>query len=365
MAKILKSYGLDVTMLSSIHYRPEPNRRPVGRFRGIKYFMPSVHPETTSKLKRIYFKLVYIAKVLVFLLNTRRKTSRIYYLFDDNSVPLFPFLFFLERMGVIKLIFNLEEWPLAHEMRYGARMRTHFFVVLALKFSRKIVCVSSFLVARALEYNRRAQIFKLPALAEFKPVACEPTDVDGSDTTRFLYCGNVGYAEVIDIIIQAYESVCRSGKQAKIDLVLIVHGNATQMRLIEGLVARSARSIRLMTALSEADLFAEYARASVLLAPLRHTVQDQARFPQKVAEYVALARPVITTFVGDNCIYFEPDKSAIFLNEFSVEELAGKMQFAIDNKELIAEVGRQGNAVGRKNFDYRGYIATFGDFVTS
>src|SRR5437870_3340442 len=70
IARILKSYGMDVTILSSIHYQGGPIARPVGRYRGIKYFMPSVHPESSSKMMRIYYKIIYVAKVLGFLFHT-------------------------------------------------------------------------------------------------------------------------------------------------------------------------------------------------------------------------------------------------------------------------------------------------------
>jgi hypothetical protein len=41
------------------------------------------------------------------------------------------------------------------------------------------------------------------------------------------------------------------------------------------------------------------------------------------------------------------------------------MNYSIDNNEKIVGIGVEGNAAGRKHFDYKKYINKFGDFVTS
>ena len=69
--------------------------------------------------------------------------------------------------------------------------------------------------------------------------------------------------------------------------------------------------------------------------------------------------------MGDICLYFATGESAIFLDDFSVAELTRKMDFVIENKEKLTAVGIKGNLVGRKHFDYKQYIVSFGDFVTS
>ena len=100
-----------------------------------------------------------------------------------------------------------------------------------------------------------------------------------------------------------------------------------------------------------------------MLAPLRLTVQDEARFPQKIAEYTVLGKPIITTNVGDIKQYFKSEKSAFFLNNFSVDELMKAMNFFLDNKQNLEEIGHRSNLVGKQYFNYKQYIYDFGDFV--
>ena len=246
-------------------------------------------------------------------------------------------------------------------------MWSHFFIVCAFINCKKIVCVSSYLIAQAIKYNNKSRVFKLPALTEFNKLNCDTSiNADGKhEMTRFLYCGNVGYSEVIDTIIGAYENICRLRKNVKVELFLILHGDELKLQKISDYVSRLEYPIKIKSNLSESDLLTEYSQASVLLAPLRLSVQDQARFPQKIAEYVSFSKPIITTFVGDIGLYFESDKSAIFIDDFSLAELEKKMNYSIDNNEKIVGIGVEGNAVGRRNFNYEKYITEFGNFVIS
>ena len=366
MAKILKSYGLNVTILSSIYYQQESVGGEVGRYRGIKYYMPSVYPYPNSKLKRSYYKFLYIWKVLFFLFHLKRKWAKVYYIFDDNSTP-FPILLILQWCGLLELIFNLEEWPLAHDIPWKRKILSHCFVTFAFKTCKKSVCVSSYLIKKSFHYNIQTKAFKLPALTQFSESMIEaPVRTTGELLpTRFLYCGNVGYFEVLVTILKAYENLSLVRINHQDELVLILHGDKLQLQELYKYIRQSKYSITVMTGLSEPDLFAEYAKASALLAPLRLTIQDEARFPQKIAEYVALSKPIITTSVGDICLYFEAGESAIFLDDFSVAELTRKMDFVIENKEKLTAIGIEGNLVGRRHFDYKQYIVSFGDFVTS
>ncbi len=366
MAKILKSYGLNVAVLSSVYYQEEPLTKKIGKYNGIKYYMPSVYSLTNSTSKRYFHKLIYIIQVLCFLVYLKKKWSKVIFIFDDNSTP-FPFLLFLSWLGVIELVFNLEEWPIAKKNSYGRKISSHLFIILAFKSCSKLVCVSSYLVAKAKHYNKTAKVLRLPSLANFFDTKLNLSEIERNqlEGLTFLYCGNVGYSEVIFAIIEAYKNTCLLKNDEKLELVLILHGDAIELKKISDYVDCSKYAIKIKTALSESDLFKEYSQASVLLAPLRLTLQDEARFPQKIAEYTSLCKPIITTNVGDIGLYFKPEKSAVFLKDFSVAELIKAMIFLVDNRHDLEEIGRRGKLVGKKHFDYMQYVSVFGDFITS
>jgi hypothetical protein len=41
------------------------------------------------------------------------------------------------------------------------------------------------------------------------------------------------------------------------------------------------------------------------------------------------------------------------------------MEYVIDNLDCVYKVGIEGSIVGRKYFDYKAYVSSFGRFITS
>ena len=51
-------------------------------------------------------------------------------------------------------------------------------------------------------------------------------------------------------------------------------------------------------------MYNEFFNSEALLIPLRNTIQDIARFPNKLSEYVGVSGLIITTDVGEIKDYF-------------------------------------------------------------
>ena len=363
MAKILQNYGLDTILLSSITYHKNHIQKGLFCYDGIKCFLPSIHIPTNSIVKRRLHKILHCFRVLIFLFRLKLRGKEIYYIFSDNSVP-FSILYVLNLVGIIELVFNIEEWPIAHNLPKLNKLFSHIFVLVALKACKKIVCISSFLMKESATHNPKASLFKLPAITNICKTKDNFRDVRNSHVS-FLFCGHVGFKEVIDLIIEAYENSCELRKNTKCELVLILHGSDDGIDYFLKFAKNSLLSIKVKSGLSESELFSEYSNASALLAPLRNTLQDSARFPQKIAEYSAMAKPIITTMVGDIPLYFKADENALIMESFTVENLQEKMLYVIDNSETCSEIGLSGRIVATKFFDHLLYTKKFGDFLTS
>ena len=363
MAKALMNYGLDSMILSSISYHQSKIRKRAFYYNGVRCFLPSIHLQTTSIIKRRLHKILHGYRVVLFLFCLKLGGKKIYYIFADNAVP-FSILYVLELFGIIELIFNIEEWPIARNIPKLRKVLSHIFVLGALNACKKVVCVSSFLMKQSAIHNPKALLFKLPAITDI----CETKDNFRnirSSHVSFLFCGSVGYKEVIDLIIAAYENTCELRKNVKCELVLILHGSDDGIDYFVKVAKNSRLSITIMSSLSESELFSEYANASALLAPLRNSLRDSARFPQKIAEYTAMAKPIITTMVGDIPLYFEADKNALIMESFTIENLREKMLYVIDNSDACFQIGLSSRIVAKKFFDYRLYTKSFGDFLTA
>ena len=95
--------------------------------------------------------------------------------------------------------------------------------------------------------------------------------------------------------------------------------------------------------------------AKALLIPLTDSIQDKARFPQKISEYLASGNPIITTNFGEVPFYFHDQKNALVANEYDINEYAGKFDFIVENPDISMQIGRNGKLTGLKFFDYNSY----------
>ena len=259
IAKILEEGNFDVTILSSIYYQEKPLIKTKGEYCGIAFYAPSVYEKTNLKTVLIINKIIHGWRVIKYLLFIRLTKGKSYYIFDDNSVFL-PILLILDKLNVIELIFNIEEWPLAHNISWLGQYSAHYFSVLAIKSCKKIICVSSFLAAKTLEYNKKSKTIILPAITIFDKFKENNQFVgyEKSKLVRFLYCGNIGYYEVIEEIIESFDQIATSRIDVNIELVLILSGDSSLLDKIYKRITGLHSIITIKKQLTRSELLDEY-----------------------------------------------------------------------------------------------------------
>ena len=100
------------------------------------------------------------------------------------------------------------------------------------------------------------------------------------------------------------------------------------------------------------DLTNEYLNAKALLIPLDPNYeQDEARFSQKIAEYLSSKSPIITNNVGEIKYYFNDDE--IIKCDFNENSFAKSFARVEENNERAKKIGLKGYERGLKEFDYR------------
>jgi len=191
---------------------------------------------------------------------------------------------------------------------------------------------------------------KLPILCDFEKFQHHPQNKNG---TEFLYCGAASYFELVDFVIEAFDHLNISRND--VFLKLILGGKEGQISKIVDRIAlaRNKDRINLVTNVPHDQIPSLYAKASALLIPLRPSVQDAARFPHKIGEYLASGRPMITTAFGEITHYdFIDGENALIAEDYEKESYAKKMQFILSDPEMSASIGINGRQMGLENFDY-------------
>ena len=95
-----------------------------------------------------------------------------------------------------------------------------------------------------------------------------------------------------------------------------------------------------------------YADAVALLIPLFDDLRSQARFPTKIGEYLASARPVVTTAVGEIERFFTDSKTACISPPGDPDAFADRLLAVLDDPDLASRIGVAGRRLAEERFEY-------------
>lgn len=213
-------------------------------------------------------------------------------------------------------------------------------------FSDGILPISEYIIKKIEHFKK--PYFKLPIMADFE----EQTKLYEKEEHNFVYCAGAGYFRIIQQIIAAYKIYKTQG--GTINLTLIISGSTADIQRVKDYVVANDldKNIIIKTKLPYSELLNEYANAAALLIPLDpNCVQDEARFSQKIAEYLSSKSPIITNDVGEIKYYFNDDE--IIKCEYSEEGFAQALCWLEKNRETAKKIGINGYTKGKKEFDYR------------
>lgn len=174
-----------------------------------------------------------------------------------------------------------------------------------------------------------------------------------------VFAGSPVYDETIRFIFAAMEHVWRTVPDCR----LVVTGAnpadpAARWLLTEARRVGADPRVHIAGYLAREDLLRLYAGAHALLAPLFDDVSSKARFPTKVGEYLASARPVVTTRVGEIPRYLEDDVTAVVCSPGDPELYGRRILDLLDDPAGAAAIGREGRLLAETRFHYALYSAT-------
>jgi glycosyltransferase involved in cell wall biosynthesis len=221
-----------------------------------------------------------------------------------------------------------------------------------------VLPISEYLISHVKSVSKNKPIFKLPPLFDFNLVGNDHS----SDQPFFLFCGSAGFHDVVVFIIESFEIL----DDPDFYLYLVISGDPIELNRLRKRIDSSKKNnkIKLLSDLSFQKLISLYLQAKGLLIPLRSNLRDSARFPQKIAEYVASGNPVISTNEGEMKHYFSDGISALLAQKYDISLFSEKMKFVVSNPELAAKIGEHGKKIGLDHFHYETYKERLPHFLT-
>lgn len=207
------------------------------------------------------------------------------------------------------------------------------------------VCISHYLDSCCKLANKEIKTIIVYPLCDFTPFdQCVPNQVP----KYFLFCASIAYKEIVDFILKAYRM---SSSKNIISLRLVLAGSDKEIQSLK----EENPDVTIESNLIYSDLIRRYKEATALLIPLRNTIQDIARFPNKTCEYCAAKGVVITTSVGEMNYVFNDMENALVASDYTIPEYVNKMDWIANNLNEIGQIKEKSYNTGLKYFSIDAY----------
>ena len=355
ISKSLISVGAQMTVVNRKgRYNPDkPREMDVnGNFEGIDYVYTSgSYYRPHSFVTRTRLKIKGLIGEYRFLRQLKKKNELDVAIISCHEFPIvFLYRLYSWMMG-FPIVLIYVEWQSKMSHRTGLKNKINDYLFdnwLISKFDAAFP-ISQVLQKNYIKIAPNKPYFKIPVLCEFE-LFNKPKNPEAEKF--FLYCGAIGYREVIDFILDAYDLLPMDSEH-KLYLVLgdTTEQNRKEFRAEIKKKYKRYENVVILHHLPYSELVQNYIDATALLIPMRPTLQDAARFPHKIGEYVASKNPMVTSNFGEVKHYFTDGHNALIADDYDVEQYAEKMKFVIDNPEESIQIGINGYQVGQDHFN--------------
>jgi glycosyltransferase involved in cell wall biosynthesis len=357
ISKSLVMKGNPVTIIANRGMYNEKDNFPFGAkgtYEGVDFVYTSGSPFRPGNFfKRNMLKIRGVAQEFLLLRRLRRSRKLDYAILSSNNFFSVYYYYVLSKLLRFKTILNYVEYYSAIKRdrdQIGLRINNKLFDQCAPRLVDLVFPISEFLISHLKNVAPGKKYLKIPILAD---LGQSSFDGNSEDQKYFLFCGALSYIEVVEFIV---DSFCLLNSDA-VFLYLVVNGNKEQRdKLDDYLQLHSQKDrIKIFSNVDQDKLDAYYKNATGLLIPLRPTMQDEARFPHKIGEYLASGNPVVSTNYGEVKHYFNDGENMLIAETYETRSFANKMQFVLDNMPEAKKIGERGREMALKNFDYRLY----------
>ena len=361
--KGLKEAGRQPLIINKISHHQYSDHVKVKRFEGIPFVNTAyANAKPASFIKRNLNKLSgYFGEII--LLYKKRKQVDTAILYSTYFME-YPYYYLLSKIFGFTLLIQYVEMYSVIPGRSALFTRVNDKLIdrYLCSFCDGVIAISDYLVLQVKKQSALRPVIKIPANSDFTLAALSTGTIQ---TPYLMYCGTIGHLEVIEFVLTLYERLKQNGAYNG-NIRLVISGNHPEnWAKLKSLLQLSLvkNNVLVESNISQLQLINAYQHADVLLIPLRNTDQDKARFPHKIGEYTSVARPLISTNIGELKTYFKDGVSAILAEEYSVDAYYHKLSGILTSKEILDKIGQAGRAVGLANFDYRAQGIQLNQFI--
>ena len=340
-----------------LHCGPSPvdsNHASKGIHEGIvfEYLTPVRRPKTRVMRFLIYaFGLFRLAGKLI-QLRPKWQNTLVYMYAMDGILNLFTARFC--RLLDLPIVQELCEWPPGEPS--CSFFRRWLYRSAIFKQATGALVISKEIEQRVRKICTHIHpgllVHRLPAIFDFQKYPAGTSSENPSKTPpKFVYCGT--WSRDVFFLIRAFARL-RQQHQTGTLVLIGAYNTLTKREIYKEASAQGLLSEHIEFAghVDEFTLHALYRSAFALLMPLPDDDRSMTRLPNKMGEYLASGRPVITCRIGDLREILTDGVSAYIAEPGNIESFAEKMLSALRNPFKADQIGAAGRAEGIRYLDY-------------
>jgi glycosyltransferase involved in cell wall biosynthesis len=244
------------------------------------------------------------------------------------------------------------------ERNWLYRINDLLFDRFAVFFCDKIIPISTSLNSYILSLKHTADTLIIPPICDFQYF--DSIEPEISDKRYFVFCASISYEDVFLFII---ESFLKLNDSKEINLHLVINGELTNPT-VKKLLETNNERIFVFSNMDYKKLIAKYKGSLAQLIPLRNSLQDGARFPQKICEFLAAHRPIVTTAFGEINHYFINNLNAIIAMDYKINTYSQKMEWVLNNPDKLEAIAHNSYVIGCSHFNIQSYSSKIEKFLS-
>jgi glycosyltransferase involved in cell wall biosynthesis len=167
-----------------------------------------------------------------------------------------------------------------------------------------------------------------------------------------MYSGSHFGIKGASVLIQAFKNLAAENNQLK----LIITGDLDHcqgdqnLKQIVGKLNLEGKLI-LTGYLPESEIVPAMSAADILIEPKTDHVANMAAFPQKLAEYLSVGKPIVASAIGDIPQYLHSGENALLCRPGDPQSLAETIRTLMKNPSLRQELSKKARETAMKYFD--------------
>jgi glycosyltransferase involved in cell wall biosynthesis len=302
------------------------------------------------------FILIYSTAMLFFYLIRNRKNYQVLIICNPRPlIDLITKILFINK----KVVLAVDEFPEFERERNNFYYFFKMFNSFAYKSYDGFVVMTNTLLSYYIKIARKNAYFvHIPMTVDYERFA-NNNEQSPIKEIYIAYCGNLGQSnkDGVPILLEAFSYIKPYFKDIKLAIIggtkpseenkiLSEIKNCAQKYGIENDLIITGKIAR-----EEIPKYLNNAKLHALARP--DSVQARGGFPTKLGEYLSTGKPVVVTNVGEISKYLTDNKNAYIAKPNDAKDFANKLKSALENEDDSAMVGKKGQLLAKKVFNYK------------